>query len=516
MTGPEHLPSWKRLTALSAQDRHVRTTSPESMHLDIGGLSMDFARQRADQEVIDALIRLAEESGLESAIEDLFEGAVVNSSERRAALHTALRAPHGERPEPVDDLVEKEQAQMLDLAERVRDGRWRGATGKPFSTVVHIGIGGSRLGPELVVRALGGDLDVRFLSNLDGAATTRAFTQLDPNETLIVVASKSFETLETMTNARYARSWLLERTADADAVGQHFVAVTANVDAARRFGIPANHCLRMWDWVGGRYSLWSAVGLPIALALGEAGFRELAGGACRMDRHFRSAPLSRNLPVMMALLGIWNSNFLDASTHAMLVYDHRLAILPQFLQQLEMESNGKSVRNDGERSRVPTAPVVWGGEETDGQHAFHQLLHQGTRAFSADFIAVADPGHRLIDQHRWLLANCLGQGEAMLTGAGAEDVPADSPHRTVAGNHPSTTILLERLDGRSLGMLLALYEHKVLCQSVIWNINPFDQWGVELGKTLARRVYDALGSGPDGAMDASTASLVHRLKSGHE
>ena len=474
---------------------------------------MDFSRQRVDDEIVEALLALADESGLQAAIEELFTGGIVNASEGRAALHTAIRAPRDKRPEAVADVIEAEQERMFDLARRVRDGRWRGATGKPFTTVVHIGIGGSRLGPELVVKALGGDFDIRFLSNVDGTAAIRTFMHLDPNETLVVVASKSFETLETMTNARYARSWLLERTGDANAVGQHFIAVTANIDAARRFGIPEHHCLAMWDWVGGRYSLWSAVGLPIALALGEAGFRELADGAYHMDRHFRASPPSESLPAMLALLGIWNSNFLDAPTHAVLAYDHRLAMLPQFLQQLEMESNGKSVRNDGARSGVSTAPVIWGGEETDGQHAFHQLLHQGTRAFSADFIAVIDPGHDLADPHRWLIANCLGQSEAMLAGAVPEDVSTDAPHRAVIGKHPSTTILLDRLDGRHLGMLLALYEHKVFCQSVIWRINPFDQWGVELGKHLASRVYDALGAGPDDTLDTSTASLVRALKS---
>ena len=480
------------------------------MRLGSGGLLMDYSRQRVDDEIIDTLCALANQSGLQAAIENLFSGGIVNASEGRAALHTAIRAPREERPEAVASLIEAEQQRMFDLARRVRDGRWRGVTGKPFTTVVHIGIGGSRLGPELVVRALGGDLEIRFLSNVDGAAAIRTFRHLDPNETLVIVASKSFGTLETMTNARYARSWLLERTGDANAVEQHFIAVTANVDAARRFGIPEHHCLAMWDWVGGRYSLWSAVGMPVALALGEAGFRELADGAYRMDRHFRASPPNENMPVMLALLGIWNSNFLDASTHAVLVYDHRMAILPQFLQQLEMESNGKSVRNDGGRSRVSTAPVIWGGEETDGQHAFHQLLHQGTRAFSADFIAVIDPGHDLADQHRWLLANCLGQGEALLTGAPS---PADAPHQAVAGNHPSTTLLLDRLDGRHLGMLIALYEHKVFCQGVIWGINPFDQWGVELGKQLARRVYDALGENTDHAVDASTAALIEVLRS---
>ena len=510
MTAPEDLRCWNRLAALAARERAVRELHPASMRLATDGLLMDFSRQCVDQDIIDALIGLARESGVESAIEDLFEGATVNASERRAALHTAMRAPLRERPEAVADLIETEQARMLDVARHMREGDWRGSTGKPFSTVLHIGIGGSRLGPELVVNALGGDFDIRFLSNVDGNAAIEAFRSLDPEQTLIVVASKSFGTLETITNARHARSWLLERTGDANAVAQHFVAVTANVEAACRFGIPRDRCLPIWDWIGGRYSLWSAVGLPIAIARGETGFRELLDGAHHMDRHFRTSPPALNLPLMLALLGIWNNNFLDASTHAMLVYDHRLAVLPQFLQQLEMESSGKSVTNDGRRSGVATAPVVWGGEETDGQHAFHQLLHQGTRAFSADFVAVADPGHELADQHRWLLANCLGQGEALLTGAPSL---ADAPHQAVAGNHPSTTLLLDRLDGRCLGMLMALYEHKVFCQSVIWGINPFDQWGVELGKQLAGRVYDALGAGPEAdTMDAATASLVDVLK----
>lgn len=507
MTAPQDLRSWNRLVALAARER---VSHPQSMRLDTGGLLMDFSRQRIDQDIIDALIALAHESGLPSSIKELFEGAVVNPSERRAALHTAVRASHRERPKAVADLIETEQARMLDVARQVREGDWHGAAGKPFSTVVHIGIGGSRLGPELVVNALGGEFDIRFLSNIDGNAAIRAFADLDPNETLIVVASKSFGTLETITNARFARSWLLERTGDANAVARHFVAVTANVEAARRFGIHADRCLPIWDWIGGRYSLWSAVGLPIAIAQGETGFRELLDGAHHMDHHFRTSPPAQNLPLMLALLGIWNNNFLDASTHAVLVYDHRLAILPQFLQQLEMESSGKSVTNDGDGSRVATAPVIWGGEETDGQHAFHQLLHQGTRAFSADFVAVVDPGHDLADHHRWLLANCLGQGEALLTGAPS---PPEAPYQAVGGNHPSTTLLLDRLDGRRLGMLIALYEHKVYCQSVIWGINPFDQWGVELGKQLARRVYDALGrDSEDDTMDASTADLVDTLK----
>ncbi len=522
---PDLRESWQRLGALATEtvQTHLRDLAgaPDrfaSMSLRVGPLLVDFSKQRTSGEVVSALAALARDCGLPEAIDWMFEGANVNPTEGRAALHTALRAPLGERPPGVAAIIEETRKRTLDIAERVRHGQWRGISGKPIRNVVHIGIGGSHLGPELAVAALRApqarQIDVRFLANIDGAAAVDTFADLDPEETLVIVVSKSFDTLETLANARYARSWLLERTGRTEAVERHCIAVTANIEAARAFGIPAEHCLPTWDWVGGRYSLWSSVGLSVALALGARSFERLLEGAARMDRHFRSARVERNAPVLLALLGIWNSNFLGASTHAILPYDRRLAGLPGYLQQLEMESNGKSVRIDGDRSDAHTAPVVWGGEETNGQHAFHQLLHQGTRAFSADFVTVAKPGHDLSEHHRWLLANSLGQSHAMLRGRPATEDAGDplAAHRALPGNRATTTILLDALTPESLGALLALYEHKVFCQATVWGINPFDQWGVEFGKELANDLFTALDGGALTGFDSSTAGLLEELR----
>ena len=524
--GTEGVPeAWQRLGKLATEAvrTHLRDLAGDparfaAMSLRVGTLLIDFSKQRATADVVTALVALARERGLEAAIERLFDGADVNATEGRPALHTAVRAPWDERPASVRAAIEEAHDRMLDIAERVRRGHWRGVSGRPVRNVVHVGIGGSHLGPELAARALpdrgSGHVDLRFLANIDGAAAVDAFRGLDPEETLIVVASKSFGTKETLANARHARSWLIERTGRADAVERHFVAVTANAAAAAEFGVAPDHRLPLWDWVGGRHSLWSPVGLSVAVAIGASGFRELLRGAHAMDRHFRTTRLERNAPALLALFGIWNSNFLGAGTHAILPYDRRLAGLPAYLQQLEMESNGKSVRIDGQRAEAHTAPVVWGGEETNGQHAFHQLLHQGTRSFSADFVAVARASHDLATHHRWLLANCLGQGSAMLRGREAAEFGGDAtaPHRTVPGNRATTTILLDALTPRSLGALLALYEHKVFCQAIIWGINPFDQWGVEFGKQLADHLFEALSGGAPGGIDAATAGLVAELR----
>ena len=504
---PEQLASWKRLAAL-AEQRAGQPIEPEPGRFEtysarLGPLFVDYSKQRIDAEVMAALADLAEESGLHDAIQALFDGEHVNTTEDRPALHTALRAPEGEAPEAVAGLVQAERNRFLAFAEDVRGGRWRGHTGKVIRTVVHIGIGGSHLGPELVCQALkpDGDPEIRFLANVDGDAATRTLAGLDPAATLFIVASKSFTTLETQTNATTARSWFVERTCDPGAIPRHFVAVTANGEAAKAFGMPPANRFAMWDWVGGRYSLWSAVGLPIAIALGRSGFESLLTGAHLVDRHFRKTPTARNLPVLLALLQIWNTNFLAAATHAVLAYDRRLRRLPDYLQQLEMESNGKSVRHDGSRVATHTAPVVWGGEETNGQHAYHQLLHQGTRAFSADLITTVRPGNDLGDHHRWLLANCLGQSQAMLTGQGSADVRSPNP---------TTTILFDELSAESLGALLALYEHKASCAGVTWGINPFDQPGVEMGKTLAHSVHRNLANrdGAASGSDFSTKGLV--------
>ncbi|MYD97746.1 MAG: glucose-6-phosphate isomerase [Gammaproteobacteria bacterium] len=503
---PHELAAWRRLAKL-AEPRTGSRPSHVPNSLRLGPLLVDYSKQGIDKPVAGALADLAAQSGLESAIAALFSGDPVNRTEDRAALHTSLRA------HDCPDEVRRERDRFLDVAERVRSGEYRGYTAKAIDTVVAIGIGGSQLGPELVVDALarssGTAPEIRFLANVDGTAATSALAGLDPATTLVILISKSFTTLEMRVNAAAARSWFLERTCEANALARHFLAVTANEDAAAEFGVAGEHRFRMWDWVGGRFSLWSAAGLPIAIALGRDGFESLLAGARQVDDHFRSTPFERNIPVLLALLQVWNTNFHGAASHALLVYDNRLKLLPDHLQQLEMESNGKSVRNDGQPTETHTAPIVWGGEETNGQHAFHQLLHQGTRAFSADLIACVDPGHDLEAHHDWLLANCLAQSEAMLLGREGE---ATAPHRRVKGGNPTTTILLDELDARSLGALLALYEHKVFCLGTLWQINPFDQWGVELGKELAGPIHGELIEGSQRGGNPATAELIEAIK----
>lgn len=508
---PQELGAWQRLTGLAKP----RTGSPvlgraTARSRRLGPIFVDYSKQALDDEVVDALAALANESNLARAIDEMFAGARINNTDDRPVLHTLLRAPAGACP----DAVATERERFLALADAVRNGQRRGYTGKPFETVILIGIGGSQLGPELVVDALRPPHapEVRFLANIDGGAAVQALAGLDPATSLVIVVSKSFTTLEARVNADTVRSWFLERTSEPSVVDEHFLAVTANQAAAAEFGIPPDNRFAMWDWVGGRFSLWSAAGLPIAIALGRGGFEDLLAGAHLVDAHFRETPPKDNIPVLLALLAIWNTNFHGAATHAVLPYDRRLRLLPSYLQQLEMESNGKSVRRDGDAVGTHTAPVVWGGEETNGQHAFHQLLHQGTRAFSADFIAIARAGHALEDHHDWLLANCLAQSKAMLEGRAADGPLAE--HRSVPGGHPSTTVLLDELSPRSLGALLALYEHKVFCLGAIWQINAFDQWGVELGKELAGPIHDELASGEErrAGHDASTAGLLTQLR----
>ncbi len=515
--GPDDLSEWKRLTRLAAKSikrpLSERVESPErfaQLSFEVAGLLVDFSKQRLDEEIVHALLALADATGLDRRIEDLFGGAEVNPTEQRPALHTALRAPLAKRPAAYGEAVEVTLTRMLDFAERVRSGDWRGATGKPINSVVHIGIGGSHLGPELAVKALSGtpgtNPQVRFVANIDRFALDAALIGLDPETTLFIVASKSFGTLETRVNADSARSWFLERMADVDALQQHFVAITENVEAAETFGMSPEQLFPMWDWVGGRYSLWSAVGLPLAISAGADGFRELLAGAHATDEHFRNSPLEDNVPVLMALAGIWNYNFLGVSNHAILPYSARLALLPDYLQQLEMESNGKSVDLKGNAVTVHTAPIIWGGEGTNGQHAFHQLLHQGTRSFTADFIMAGQADGN--DVHgTWLLANGLAQSQAMMAGQEADD-----PHRRVAGDHATTTIVMGRLNPYTLGSLLALYEHKVFCQGVIWNINSFDQFGVELGKTLSVPIFNQLAGNSAVTQDASTRGLIEVLR----
>jgi glucose-6-phosphate isomerase len=518
---PTRLPSWARLGGMT--DRVLRTPLPDltaeparfaRLCFRLGELTVDFSKQRIDQAVFAALLELAEEAELQAAIERLVSGGIVNTTEQRAALHTALRAPAEARPGSVRDDVERELLRLFELARALHAGDWRGYTGRAIRDVVHIGIGGSHLGPAFALEALSHlaiqRFRIHFLTNVDAHMLTGLLPQLDPETTLFVIVSKSFSTVETRVNGETARSWFLERSCSRAALAKHFIAVSSNVEAAVAFGIDRRNVFSMWDWVGGRYSLWSAVGLPVLLALGADGFLGLLRGAYAVDEHLAQAPLSENVPALLALVGIWNSNFLGAETHAVLCYDHRLRSLTDYLQQLETESNGKSTRLDGGRSEIHTAPVLWGGEEPLGQHSFHQLLHQGTREFSVDFVACIEPDHVYDEHHRWLLASCLSQGEAFVQGRREDSLGGDplAAHKTIRGNRPSTTILLDALTPSALGALLALYEHKVYCQSVIWHINAFDQWGVELGKILGQRVYSELGGGARGSHDSSTDGLI--------
>ena len=507
---PTKLPAWQQLAAIED------TSASMDLSLRMGELLVDFSRQCITEEALQQLLALADQSGLKSAIADQLSGVHINESEDRAVLHSALRAPHDHRPAKVADTIEHESERLASFVASVRSNQWRGYTGRAIDTVVHIGIGGSHLGPELAYRALSSPTDalhVRFLANLDGQSARDALHGINPETTLFIVVSKSFSTLETKMNAATARSWFIERTGDLNAIPKHFVAVTSNLEAAAEFGMPEDNLFAMWDWVGGRYSLWSAVGLPLMLALGEAEFAELLAGAHDLDQHLATADFDQNLPVLMALIGIYNYNFRNVESLAVLPYEQRLRLLPDFLQQLETESNGKSIDKNGDPVTCQTMPVLWGGEESIGQHSFHQLLHQGNRPFTADFIGTCVPDHELPDHHNWQLANMLAQAEAMQFG---ED--ADDPQRRVVGKRPTTTIMLDALTPRALGTLLALYEQKVFCQGVIWNINSFDQWGVELGKKLAERIYPALATdqslGPNEQSKVSQELINHIKYSG--
>ena len=487
---PTQLDAWTTLDKLAQSMDSAAAESLGGPQLSCGDVHVDFARQQVNPEVLTALTALCEQAGLAAAVKEQFSGARINTSEDRPVLHSALRAPFDARPAAVASLIEEELERVFAFAAAVRSGQWRGYTGKTIRSLVHIGIGGSHLGPELAHTALATPADpfeVRFLANLDGQAACDALQGLDPETTLCIIVSKSFTTLETKRNADLVRSWFIERTGNLDAIAKHFVAVTTNLAAAAEFGIPKDNLFAMWDWVGGRYSLWSAVGMPLLLSWGEVAFNDMLAGAYELDQHLQTQPFAENLPVLMAAIGIWNYNFLGAQSLAVLSWERRLRLLPDYLQQLEMESNGKSVDLDGKPLTYPTMPVLWGGEECNGQHAFHQMLHQGNRAFAADLIATVAPEHPHHDQHAWQLASLLGQAEALELGEAHED-----PNRVVAGKRPTTTILLDSLTPRSLGTLLALYEQKVFCQGVLWNINSFDQWGVEIGKRLAGGIHPAL------------------------
>jgi glucose-6-phosphate isomerase len=531
-------PAWKALVAhhREIRDRHLRELFAADpgragrLTVEAAGIVLDLSKQRVTDETMRLLVRLAEESGLRARIDAMFAGERINVTEDRAALHVALRAPRGSRLlVDGEDVVPKVHAvldRMAAFSDRVRSGEWRGHTGRRIRNVVNVGIGGSDLGPVMAFEALRHHADraltFRFVSNVDGTDLSEALLDLDPEETLFVVSSKTFTTQETMTNAASARDWLVAGMGgDERAVARHFVAVSTSGARVAAFGIDVANMFEFWDWVGGRYSMDSAIGLSTMLAIGPAAFRDMLAGFHEMDEHFRTAPFDRNLPVLKALLSLWYNDFFGAQTTAVLPYDQYLKRFPAYLQQLAMESNGKQVGLDGRRVEVDTGPIYWGEPGTNGQHSFYQLLHQGTRLVPVDFIAFARSLNPMGRHHDVLVANVLAQAEALAFGKTAEEVRAEGtpealvPHRVFEGNRPSSVLLLDRLTPAALGRLVALYEHDVFTQGAIWGIDCFDQWGVELGKVLAQRILAELESPeePDLRHDGSTNALLRRYRS---
>jgi glucose-6-phosphate isomerase len=507
----------------------------ERFSLSFGDILFDYSKNRITSETMDLLLALAAEAELDDAIAAMFSGFRINTTENRAVLHIALRNREN-RPILVDgeDVmpdVNRVLDHMRDFSEAVRSGDWRGYTGERITDVVNIGIGGSDLGPKMAVRALTPyvhpELRFHFVSNVDGTDISETLRAVRPETTLFLIASKTFTTQETMANARTARAWFLESAGDDAAIARHFVAMSTNTEAVTAFGIDPANMFEFWDWVGGRYSLWSAIGLSIVLAIGMDEFEELLAGAFAVDEHFQQAPFERNIPVIMALLGIWYNNFFGAQSHAILPYDQYLSLFPAYFQQGDMESNGKSARRDGQWVDYSTGPIIWGEPGTNGQHAFYQLLHQGTKLVPADFLAPAQSHNPVGDHHRLLIANFLAQTEALMRGKTAEAVRADLaaqgisgerlerlvPAKTFAGNRPTNSFLFELLTPRTLGSLIALYEHKIFTQGVIWRINSFDQMGVELGKQLAQSILpELLDDSPVDSHDSSTNGLINAYK----
>ncbi|MEI6858564.1 MAG: glucose-6-phosphate isomerase [Shewanella sp.] len=533
--------TWNELKAHTKHLPHMRVLFEQdkirfdTMSTSACGLFLDYSKNRANQETLSLLFKLAEEAKLTSKIKAMFDGDVINTTEKRAVLHTALRA----KPEQkiildgtnIVEEVQQTQAKMATLVTAITSGSWKGYTGKSITDIVSIGIGGSFLGPKIVSQALrpywNKALNCHFVSNVDGSCITDKLKPLDAETTLFIMSSKSFSTQETLTNTLSAKEWFIGHGASQKDIAQHFVAVTSNVAKATEFGIDTNNIFPMWDWVGGRYSLWSAIGLPIALMIGMDNFRELLDGAHRMDKHFSNTPLSENMPVIMGLLSLLYGNFHDAQSHVVLTYDHYLRGLPAYFQQLDMESNGKSVTLDGTHVDFSTAPVIWGGEGTNGQHAYHQLLHQGTALIPADFIIPLKSHNPIGEHHIQLASNCFGQTQALMQGRSYEEALAElvdcalsqndkitlAKHKEMQGNKPSNTLLMDKLTPETLGSLIALYEHRTFVQGAIWNINSFDQWGVELGKKLGHDVLARLGSKKDSSeLDSSSNGLINMFR----
>jgi glucose-6-phosphate isomerase len=535
------LPAW---TALGAHHKKIEGTHLSQLFADDAmrgerfavqdvGIYLDYSKNRITDETLKLLVQLAEQSGLRAKIDAMFAGEKINISENRAVLHVALRAPGGATivvdGQNVVPEVHAVLDKMSDFANRVRSGAWRGHTGKRIRNVVNVGIGGSDLGPVMAYEALSPysarDMVFRFVSNVDGTDFAEAVIDLDAEETMFIISSKTFTTLETMTNAHTAREWLLARLKDETAIAKHFVAVSTNAKEVTKFGIDTANMFGFWDWVGGRYSMDSAIGLSTMLAIGPENFRAMLGGFHEMDEHFRTAPFERNLPVLMGLLAVWYNDFFDAQTVTILPYEQYLKRFPAYLQQLTMESNGKHIKIDGTPVDTDTGPIYWGEPGTNGQHSFYQLIHQGTRLIPCDFIGFAQALNPLGRHHDILMANVFAQAEALAFGKTEAEVKAEGtadwlvPHRLFEGNRPSNTILMDRLTPAALGKLVALYEHNVFTQGVIWQIDSFDQWGVELGKVLAQRIVPQLESSDEPKLehDTSTNALIRlyrKLKSG--
>lgn len=526
------LPAWSALQAHfnEISNLHLRDLfNQESDRFDryslqFNDLLLDYSKNRITDETLGFLTTLASECHLDDAIRKMFTGHKINATEQRAVLHVALRN-RSNTPVMVDGKdvmpgINRVLEQMQNFTEAVHNGVLKGFTGKVYTDIVNIGIGGSDLGPHMVTTALRPywkrGMHAHFVSNVDGSDMMETLNKLNPETTLFIIASKTFTTRETMANAHTARQWFLDHCSNnTDAIKHHFAAVSTNTAAVRDFGIDTNNMFEFWDWVGGRYSLWSAIGLPIALTIGMEHFKQLLNGAHEMDLHFQDTPFEQNMPVLMALIGIWYRNFFDATSHVILPYDHTLRLLPAYLQQADMESNGKSVTIDGETLDYDSGPVIWGQPGTNGQHAFYQLIHQGTQMIPADFIIPLKSHNPIGEHHTILLANCLAQTEALMRGKTAAEAALESPdslvpHKLFPGNKPTNTILIDKLTPRSLGSLVALYEHKIFVQGVIWGINSFDQWGVELGKQLAGVIEKELESDtPLGKHDNSTTGLIN-------
>ena len=535
-------PEWK---ALASHQRELESTHMRALFegdpgrasryfISGGGLSLDYSRNRATDNTFARLMALARACGVPERIEAMFRGEAINLTEKRPALHVALRDP-GNRPIVVDgqDIVPDISQTMEQMAAFVDDlihQRRTGCTGEAFTDVVSIGIGGSFLGPKLVSEALKpywhGQLQPHYVANIDGTHIAEVLKRVNPETTLFLIQSKSFRTQETLENSKVARNWFLSRVGGEADIAKHFVAVTANTPEAVDFGISEDNIFPMWDWVGGRYSLWSAIGLPVALTVGMDNFRALLAGAHDMDSHFRSTPLEQNLPVVMAMLGVWYNNFWGAETHVILPYDHYLRSLPAHLQQLDMESNGKRVTQQGQPLDYHSGPVIWGGVGANGQHAFHQLLHQGTRLIPADFIIPLKSHNDVADHHATLFANCLSQSRALMSGKtlqeatkelqdeglSAKEVESLAPHKVIPGNKPSNTLLMDKATPEAVGALIALYEHRTFVQGIIWDVDSFDQWGVELGKQLGKGILDRLTGETSQPTDASDSSTDHLIQ----